>query len=180
MHLRRLITANSWISVTDEIRAGCTLSTFSEIVIGSSISMSRFTRLVGDLSAAAVVQFFNKVLRGRCCCVRLQLVPKIYFRIGNDLVTLDRFTLGSSLSVRSYTIACRGASVWSTFLESVPSVVLATHVGKNLSEVDESSVARFLGVAYLCKGAYLKCWVSLAGLLPGTRLVRNREACCVY
>ena len=39
------------------IRAGCTLSAFSEIAIGSSISVSRFTRLGGDHIAAADVRF---------------------------------------------------------------------------------------------------------------------------
>ncbi len=73
------ITANSGISVTDVIRAGCTLSTFSEMAIGSSISMSRCTRLGGDLSAAAVVRFG---------CIETKMVQPVLFV---NVVELDGF-----------------------------------------------------------------------------------------
>ena len=46
-----VLSFNSWKRhVYDMVRAGRTFSTFSEIAIGSSISMSRFTRLGGDLT----------------------------------------------------------------------------------------------------------------------------------
>ncbi len=76
---------------------------FPKTSFGSSISVSQFTRLGGDLSAAAVVWLSSR------------------------FSALDAVTLGSIVSLKNYLRIGNDT----TFLDSELSVFSTTHVGQN-------------------------------------------------
>jgi hypothetical protein len=83
---------------------------FPKTDLGSSISVSRFMRLGGDLSAAPVVQLTTRVPAVDAAALGSSLSFEIHLRIGNGLSTLDP-TFLDAVSVFEDATASRGFSI---------------------------------------------------------------------
>ena len=88
-----ILSFNSWKRhVYDMVRAGRTFSTFSEIAIGSSISMSRFTRLGSDLARGFLQGSPRDSCRSKLIC-RLRYILSAMFFVFGDATASGGFSI---------------------------------------------------------------------------------------